>query len=768
MLRNYFITGGAGFIGSNYVYRLLERGENVTVYDNLSRAGAARNLKWLQDKFGEKAFNLVVGDVRDAGQLAVSAREADIIVHLAGQVAVTTSVIKPREDFEINALGTFNVLEAARLNERQPVFIYASTNKVYGGMEDVNVVERGERWEYESLPFGAPETQPLDFHSPYGCSKGTGDQYVRDYYRIYGINSVVLRQSCLAGSQPVVTPFGKKPVTSLRAGDLIHSGRGWTRVNKIWQTGVKPVRRLTTMRGLDAVMTTNHRVMRPHGLFSNRDFAYGDFVAVLPETQYMPDWESVNDQVLDAETYLQAIRARTDDPRCINEAQQLADRLLPLSGDQLLAVAEVVGWLFGDGHLGVHQRQTRETPAFNVQFFGSDVELGEVSQRMAWLGLPTSKIIHSDSTSELPNGHIVTGQSARIQQQSIPVFTMFELLGVPVGDKVRVEYGLPAWVQTGHKLVKRAFLRGFFGAELGKVQADSYLAPSFAQSKDVEFIENGRAWMETLRGLLADFGIETSYFEGTPETYKRGTTIQMIVRLLGGQPMFPQLAAIGYAFSPERAQRLNELLRWQWTHTTPDHFEQTISLHRADGHLLWDSLATIEPLEDQPVYDLEVDDDRHLFLAGGMQVSNCIYGPRQFGVEDQGWVAWMAIAAVTGKQISIYGDGKQIRDLLHVYDLNDAYDAVIENIDKVRGEVFNLGGGPENTMSIWTEFGPRLEKLLGREIPVARGDWRPGDQKVFVADIRKAEQILGWKPKYTVDSGVKQLFDWVNANKNLF
>jgi CDP-paratose 2-epimerase len=341
MSGNYFVTGGAGFIGSNYVSRLLERGEKVTVYDNLSRAGAPCNLTWLRDKFGEKAFNLVVGDIRDAAQLVVSAREADVIVHLAGQVAVTTSIIKPREDFEINALGTFNVLEAARLNERNPVFLYASTNKVYGGMDDVKVVEKDLRWEYASLPLGAPETQPLDFHSPYGCSKGAGDQYVRDYHRIYGLRSVVLRQSC-------------------------------------------------------------------------------------------------------------------------------------------------------------------------------------------------------------------------------------------------------------------------------------------------------------------------------------------------------------------------------------------------------------------------------------------IYGPRQFGVEDQGWVAWMIIAAQTGRPITIYGDGKQIRDLLHVYDLLDAYDAVIQNIDLVQGDVFNLGGGSENSMSIWTEFGPRLEKHLGQPISITHGDWRPGDQKVFVADIRKAQQLLGWKPKYSVETGVKHLFDWVSENKELF
>jgi CDP-paratose 2-epimerase len=341
MSRNYFITGGAGFIGSNYVQRLLERGDKVTVYDNLSRAGAPRNLNWLTETFGGNAFAFVNGDVRDAALLATAARDADLIVHLAGQVAVTTSVLKPREDFEINALGTFNVLEAARLNGRQPLVIFASTNKVYGGMDDVEVVEEATRWRYRDLPAGCPETQPLDFHSPYGCSKGAGDQYARDYFRIYGLPSVVFRQSC-------------------------------------------------------------------------------------------------------------------------------------------------------------------------------------------------------------------------------------------------------------------------------------------------------------------------------------------------------------------------------------------------------------------------------------------IYGPRQFGIEDQGWVAWFVIAAVTGRPLAIYGDGKQVRDLLHVHDLLDAYDAAIERRDDVKGEVFNLGGGPQNTLSIWTEFGPLLENLLGKPIPILRGDWRPGDQKVFVADIRKAERTLGWKPKHDVKEGIRQLFDWVSANQNLF
>ena len=341
MSKQYLVTGGAGFIGSNYVHRLLARGEKVTIYDNFSRGGAPRNLEWLKAEFGEKAFEVVVGDVRDAVRITEAAQQSDVIVHLAGQVAVTTSVTNPRDDFESNALGTFNVLEAARASGRKPIVMYASTNKVYGGMEDVELFEEPTRWRYKDLVGGCHETQPLDFHSPYGCSKGTGDQYVRDYARMYDLPTVVFRQSC-------------------------------------------------------------------------------------------------------------------------------------------------------------------------------------------------------------------------------------------------------------------------------------------------------------------------------------------------------------------------------------------------------------------------------------------IYGPRQFGIEDQGWVAWFIIAAVMGKPMTIYGDGKQVRDILHVNDLIQAYDLAVEKIDVAKGQVYNLGGGPSNVMSIWAEFGPKLEKMIGSSLNVSRGDWRPGDQRVFYADVSKAKQELGWEPKINVDEGVNMLFDWVNKNKSLF
>lgn len=335
-----FITGGAGFIGCNSAAHFLKQGHTVIIYDNLTRKGGPANLAWLQAEAGER-LHFVQGDIRDYESLCTAMAGSDMVLHLASQVAVTTSVQNPREDFEINALGTFNVLEAVRHHAPEAAVLYASTNKVYGGMAEAKVERQGNRYGYADYPYGIPEIYPLDFHSPYGCSKGAGDQYMIDYARIYGLRTLVFRQSC-------------------------------------------------------------------------------------------------------------------------------------------------------------------------------------------------------------------------------------------------------------------------------------------------------------------------------------------------------------------------------------------------------------------------------------------IYGRRQFGVEDQGWVAHFVIAAVTGQTINIYGDGRQVRDLLHVSDLIRAYERGIEQIDELKGQAFNLGGGPQNTLSIWSEFGPLLAELAGREIPVQWGDWRPGDQRVFIADIRKASQQLGWQPTTSPATGIRDLYAWVSANPHLF
>ena len=197
-MRSILITGGAGFIGVNAASRFAAAGWRVAVLDNLSRRGAADNLDWLREQ-AEVGFHRV--DVRDAPAVAgvVAAERPDVVLHLAGQVAVTTSVADPREDFEINALGTFNVLEAVRSEQPRAFVVNASTNKVYGKLEDLGIELRDGRYAYATLPEGVDEHRGLDFHSPYGCSKGVADQYTIDYARIYGMRTVTFRQSCIYG-----------------------------------------------------------------------------------------------------------------------------------------------------------------------------------------------------------------------------------------------------------------------------------------------------------------------------------------------------------------------------------------------------------------------------------------------------------------------------------------------------------------------------------------------------------------------------------------
>jgi len=199
------VTGGAGFIGSNLADRLASDGHEVIVFDALAREGVERNLAWLQSRHETRIIS-VTADVRDSRAVEEIAREAHVIFHLAAQVAVTTSLVDPREDFEVNVGGTLNVLEAARRN-RTPV-IFASTNKVYGDLTDIplELAEDAYRPTDDVMRSrGVGEQRPLDFHTPYGCSKGAADQYVLDYARSFAIPTCVLRMSCIYGPRQMGT-----------------------------------------------------------------------------------------------------------------------------------------------------------------------------------------------------------------------------------------------------------------------------------------------------------------------------------------------------------------------------------------------------------------------------------------------------------------------------------------------------------------------------------------------------------------------------------
>lgn len=195
------ISGCAGFIGVHLAEYFLKNGDTVFGIDNLSRKGTDYNLEILKPY---KNFVFLQDDIRDFDNLKAVFKQCgpfDLIIHEAAQVAVTTSVLEPRIDFEQNALGTFNLLEATRLYSPEAFFEFASTNKVYGKMADKTVAEESQRYIYADGQVGIDESCPLDFYSPYGCSKGAADQYVHDYHRIYGLDTVVLRQSCIYGTR---------------------------------------------------------------------------------------------------------------------------------------------------------------------------------------------------------------------------------------------------------------------------------------------------------------------------------------------------------------------------------------------------------------------------------------------------------------------------------------------------------------------------------------------------------------------------------------
>jgi len=197
------ITGGCGFLGSNLAAYALKQKYCLTVFDNLSRFGTSENLAWLKSQGG---FDFVYGDIRNKNDVeSLISQGFDVIIHLAGQVAMTTSIENPYKDFEINAMGTLNILDSVRKYCKNAIVIYSSTNKVYGNLEQYEYIETDTRYVCPQYPDGFDESIPLEFHSPYGCSKGSADQYMLDYHRIFGVNTIVFRHSSMYGGRQFAT-----------------------------------------------------------------------------------------------------------------------------------------------------------------------------------------------------------------------------------------------------------------------------------------------------------------------------------------------------------------------------------------------------------------------------------------------------------------------------------------------------------------------------------------------------------------------------------
>lgn len=231
--RPVLVTGGAGFIGCNIADRLAEQGEQVIVYDALARPGVERNLAWLEARHGA-AITPFIADIRDDAAVVRAVKDAKVVFHMAAQVAVTTSFSDPRTDFEVNVLGTLNVLEAARRCATPPPVIFASTNKVYGGLEDIDLLLIDTTYQPADEQLranGIGETRPLDFHTPYGCSKGAADQYVLDHARSFDLPTAVLRMSCIYGQRQMGTEdqgwVAHFLISALEGRDIVLYGDGY-------------------------------------------------------------------------------------------------------------------------------------------------------------------------------------------------------------------------------------------------------------------------------------------------------------------------------------------------------------------------------------------------------------------------------------------------------------------------------------------------------------------------------------------------------------
>lgn len=236
MKRRILIVGGAGFIGINSARYFIKKGYEVTIFDNFSRKGTTQNVRWLKGDF-QDGFKVVKGDVvTDSGKLFREIEKTDLVLHLAAQVAVTTSITDPVHDFKVNLLGTLNVLEAVRKSKNKPPVIYSSTNKVYGSLCQYKVVEEKKRYSFQNKNLnqkGIAEDERLDFHSPYGCSKGGAAEYVLDYSRIFGLKTVVFHQSCIYGTYQfgvedqgwvawfIIAALLKRPVTIYGSGKQV-------------------------------------------------------------------------------------------------------------------------------------------------------------------------------------------------------------------------------------------------------------------------------------------------------------------------------------------------------------------------------------------------------------------------------------------------------------------------------------------------------------------------------------------------------------------
>jgi len=794
------ITGGAGLVGSHCAefFALNNPRNKVIVLDNLMRSkifGYNKDSVEYNWNFLKKFKNIerIKGDVRNDKDVAVAiGRGVDVIIHTAGQPGVPSSVRQPLEDFSINAFGTLNVLEAARKKSKDTVLIYCSTNKVYGeNVDKIALIEKEKRYTFKDV-VGVSEELCTDLtgHTPYGVSKLVGDLYVQEYSHIYKMKTAVFRMSCLSKDVEIATPQGSIKIGEINGkkaevyclGNSIDT-KSTTGAFKTPNHG-KTLYRIRTKRGYQIEATEDHPFFTPGGYKRLENIDYGSLVATCPEflfikrkyTNYLP-----NKIILSKEKYARHIKKyhRKPENNLIYIKNLEEKGLLPLSfrNPNIYLISRLVGYFTGDAHM-YHRIRPNGKSYTEIQVYALKDEIDNIKDNVRKLGFEPGKTRHSSSTSILSSGQTISGTSYKFSITKTEAFALFELLGVPVGNKSRVKFQVPKWILEGPIDVQDEYLAGLFGAEMS---APSFYRrkgrdglelqpPHFTQSKTIKLHKSLTFFRKQIVSMLEKRGIKTKAYTKKANFFSRKDGQESICFDLvvnASKENILNFAKIGFAFNEKRKLTLLKIAEFLKTGLPYSHYDEWLGentyLLNGDG-LLWDRIIEKKKIPMDNIYDITVP-GHHNFFANGFLVHNCTYGTRQFGFEDQGWVAWFIIATLFNKPITIYGNGKQVRDMLYADDLVDAFNRFI-NSDLERG-LFNIGGGPDNTISL-LEFLDELETLIGKRPKVKFSDWRPSDQKVYITDTTKLEKILNWKIKTKVLDGIRKLTEWVKDNKGYF
>ncbi|MBM3251980.1 MAG: NAD-dependent epimerase/dehydratase family protein [Candidatus Omnitrophica bacterium] len=794
------VTGGAGLVGSHCAEFFAKENQKneVIVLDNLMRSrifGYDKETVEFNWNFLKRYRNIerIKGDVRnDKDVERAVGKGVDVVIHTAGQPGVPSSVRMPKEDFSINAFGTLNVLEAARKKSRNTVILYCSTNKVYGeNVDKIALKELKSRYAFLDIP-GVSEEMCTDLtgHTPYGVSKLVGDLYVQEYSYIYKMKTAVFRMSCLAKGTRVATPQGSTRIEEIEGkktkvfsfNDKI--GSSHTRGSFKTKNKGKVLYKIRTKRGYEIKATGDHKFFTPGGYKCLDSIDYGSLVATCPEFFFKQPRYSVKlagTKIISEEQYAKhLVKYRRKPGYNLEIVKNMKKKgLLPFAYDNpaVYLIANLTGYLTGDGHL-YHRFRKNAKSYTEIQVYALPEEIENIKEGFRELGFLPGKTRCSASDSVLSSGKVISGLSYRFSVTQTEAFAFFEMLGVPVGNKSRVRFQIPLWIEKAPKDVQDEYLAGLFGAEMSapsfkkRAGRNSFdlQPPHFTQSKTIKLHENLSFFRKQIVSMLKARGIQTrAYIKKADFFSKKDSQPSICFDLVvkASKENILNLAKIGFAFNEKRKTHLYKMAEFLKTGLPYERYnsweEENTRFLQGRG-LLWDSIVEKKRIPMENIYDITVP-GQHNFFANGLLVHNCTYGTRQFGFEDQGWVAWFIIAALFDKPITIYGNGKQVRDMLYVDDLVDAFGRFI-NSGLDRG-LFNIGGGPKNTISL-LEFLDELEKLAGRKPQVNFSDWRPSDQKVYITDTSKLEKALGWKIKMKVKDGIRTLTDWIKDNESCF